>query len=289
MNAREIDDRVDALDEREAVFRDLVKMALFKNEDVPVAIHAPENAAAPLAPLFDGDVQLAAQLGALAVGERLHQLVVIVHEHDHHDRARGKVFLLHVVVLGHVHPVGDAHEFIGLLALSGADHVAVDLILFPVHLEKTRHAALALEQPFAVELRHERGELRVERGTCAAAHLPERLIAPDNAAVVQAEHRHRQREVDERVVCGGFGVVGDALDECLQLLLTRSRADERIDREQYRDDRLAVGDIAIEAGKKEGHKREYEHDEQAHADARLGKFLRFAAVQGIHSSCPPKP
>ena len=95
--------------------------------------------------------------------------------------------------------------------------------------------------------------------------------------------------MDERVVCGGFGVVGDALDESLQLLLARSRADERIDREQHRDDRLAVGDIAIEAGKKEGHKREYEHDEQAHADARLGKFLRFAAVQGIHSSCPPKP
>ena len=95
--------------------------------------------------------------------------------------------------------------------------------------------------------------------------------------------------MNERVVRGGFGVVGNALDERLQLLLARSRADERVDRKQYRDDRFAVGDIAVEAGKKEGHKREYEHDEQAHADAWLGKFLRFAAVQGILSPCPPEP
>lgn len=145
VDAREIDDRMNALDEREAVFRDLVKMPLFKNEDVPVTVHAPENAAASLAPFLNGNVELAAQLGALAVGERLHQLVVVIHEHDHHDRARGEIFLFYVVVLGHVHPVGDAHELIGLLALSGADHVAVDLILFPVHLEKIRHAVFALE------------------------------------------------------------------------------------------------------------------------------------------------
>ena len=288
VDACEIDDRMNALDEREAVFRDLVKMPLFKNEDVPVAVHAPENAAASLAPFLNGNVELAAQLGALAVGERLHQLVVVIHEHDHHDRARGEIFLFYVVVLGHVHPVGDAHELIGLLALSGADHVAVDLILFPVHLEKIRHAVFALEQPLAVEFRHERGELRVERGARAAAHLPERLVAPDDAAVVQTEHRHRQRKVDERVVRGGFGVVGDVLNERLQLLLARPRADERVDREQHRDDRLAVGDIAVEAGEKEGYKREYEHDEQAHAEAGLGKFLRFAAVQSILSPRPPE-
>ena len=55
---------MNALDEREAVFRDLVKMPLFKNEDVPVAVHAPENAAASLAPFLNGNVELAAQLKA---------------------------------------------------------------------------------------------------------------------------------------------------------------------------------------------------------------------------------
>ena len=257
----------------ELILLQLLYAALFHHDNIAVALIAADKAVVILTPLSELVVDGLGEVVLYAVGLVLQQLVEIVRDDYARDGAGAFVLAADVVVLGHVHPVGYAHEGAVLIALLRADYVAVDAVALPADLKDAWVLGLALHEPFAAELRHHVGNAGVKARPGAAAHGKEHLVAPDYARVLEPEHRDWQREIHESVVFRRFGVVGHRLDVGRELLSLSSAHDERVDDEQQYHGSL--GRRQLVHLEKQRCRRKQHHEEQVHAYIRLGKPLQI--------------
>ena len=284
VHARRARDPVRLLEDREALILERREPAAFKDREIPVPVVAAQDRLALVRPRAEHVLHRVAQVVLHALRLVFHQLVEIVDDDDAGHGAAVVVLHADAVIFRDVHPIGDAHEGAGLVALLRADDVAVELILPAIDLQQRGVLAFALEQPLAREAGHGVGYAGVETRAGAAAHLEEHLVAPDDARVRQAEHGDRQREVHERVVLGVLRVIGHRLDIGGQLLFAAAAEDERVDDQQQDDP--ALGDSEVEhvqivhLEKKRCRRKEHEK-EQVQSRAGLGQS--FERVVHIHS------
>ena len=197
-----------------------LKVAPLHQDDVPVAVIAAQDAVKGRAPLAELVLHRVADIVLYALRLVLGEFFEVIDDDDARDRAAVLVLDADVVIVRDVHPVGYAHERALFLILIGADDVAVQLIFPIAYLKQRRVPGLALEQPLARKLRHKLRQIRVEPGSGLAAHLEEHFVAPDNARIVQPEHRDRQREIRQRAALGVLRLVGHGFDIRPELLLS---------------------------------------------------------------------
>ena len=269
---------MDLLHQVKAPGHDGIQVALFKDEHIAIPVDPAHDAVAAVAPLFNGQVQAAPEDGALPVVQGAHHLFVVVHQYHHHHGAGVLILPVDLVIIRHIHPVGDAHELKGFVVVPGPDHIAVDLVLFPVDLQQLRRPVFPAQQPFAAELRHQVVQLGVEGRAGTPAHGPEGLVGPDDAAVVQAEHRHGQREVDQGVVGGGLGVIGDRLHDGLHILPVFPHPHQGVDHQRQDHRQFHIGKPRVS---KEGGGGEQDHDHQEDDDGGLGYFFHLVYIQSV--------
>ena len=264
-------DLMHLLNDGEFLRLQLLKAAALEHDEVSVALVAADDGLVILAPLVELVLDGVADIVFDAVGLVLDQLVHIVD--DQHAGDGAGVFVLHadVVVLGHVHPVGDAHEG-AVVPVLGADDVAVYLVLAAVHGQQARILGLTLKQPLAVEFRHEVGHARVKPRAAAAIHGEEHLVAPDDARIVQPESGDGQREIHQGVVFGVFRIVGHGFDVRFQLLCAAAAGEEGVDHQDEDDD--ALGHRKLVQLEKQGCRREEDEEDQVQSPARLGQPLQ---------------
>ena len=200
---------MDLLGDFEFLFLELFQVLVLHQKQIAVAVIAAQEAVevrAPVAELvFDGVAQIILD----TVGLVLHQLVHVVNDDDAGHGAAVFVFDADVVVIRHIHPVGDAHEdaAAALRFLVGVDETAVQLVLAPADFQQSRIAGLALENPGAVELRDKLGNARVQARAGLTAHLEKLFVAPDDTGILQLEDGDGQRKIDERAALGTLRLV----------------------------------------------------------------------------------
>ena len=211
-----------------------------------------------------------------------HQLVVVVYDDGGDDGAGVLILDADVVVLRDVHPVGYAHVAVAGLGvlLGGADDVAVDLVLAAAHGEQAGVLGLALEQPLAGEVGHQLIQPRLKARAGDAAHVEKYLIRPDDARVVEREHGHGQREIEQRVVLRRVRVVGHGLDVLHELPPAPAGDEERADdEEQYHAALDSREDVLLEEQRRRG---ESHHEEKVQPDVRLNEPLYFLVQGGTY-------
>ena len=105
------------------------------------------------------------------------------------------------------------------LVLSASQHDDLGIPLLP------------LGQPLAGKGGDKIGDPGVDPLFGHPAHGKEHIVAPDDAGVIQPEHRDRKRKMEKRIVFGVFRVIGHRLDKRGQLFFPYSAGDQGIDQE----------------------------------------------------------
>ena len=219
-NAARAFDLVHLLGDLELAGLEPLKVPPLHQDNVPVAVIAAQDAVKGRAPLAELVLHRVAYIVLYTLRLVLCKLLKVIDDDDSRDRAAVLILDADVVIVRDVHPVGYAHERAFLLILIGADDVAVQLIFPAAYLKQCRVPGLALEQPLARKLRHKLRQVRVEPRTGLAAHFEEHFVAPDNARIVQPEHRDRQRKIRQRAALGVLRLVGHGFDIRPELFLS---------------------------------------------------------------------
>ena len=267
----------------ELVVLHALQIAAFEDDQVAIPVIALDDAAVFLAPLVQLVLHRVTDVVFDPVRLVLGQLVQIVDDDHRRHRSGPLVFQTDIVVIRYIHPVGYAHEGAALVVIGGADDVAVELVFSAADFQQRGELIFPLQQPFAAELRHHVGYSGVHPGACAAAHVEKHLVAPDDAGVIQPEHRDGQGEIHQGVVLGVLRVVGHGLDIGHQLLCPFTPDKLGIDQQQQNDADFHRGNnIQFE---KQVHRRESHQEEHIHSHARFGQSLQIF----VHRSAPPNP
>ena len=202
----------DGVQHGELVLREMLVVALLKNEEVVVPLgfqQQPVGAGGPDVELF---VDLGQHGAAGRVGAGLHQILVVIHHQHRQHGAGAHVPLPQLVGVGGIHPVGGGHQVLLAAPALGPDQRAVHPEAAAVHAHPVRAFLLALQQPLHGKLRHRVLHLHFKEVFPHAGQLQKVLIAPDDLAGVRPEHHDRQRGVDEGGFAGGVHAAGEAVD-----------------------------------------------------------------------------
>ena len=227
---------MDLLGDAELVLLHPFQILLLDHDDVAVPVIAPQDRVVRAAPVVEPVLHRVTDLVLHALGVvAAHLIQVVDDDHAGHRTALG-IAGADLVILGGIHPIGDAHEHRLLLGFVGVDQVAVHLVFPAVEFDKAGIDLLALGEPFARELRVQVHHAQVHTPFFGAEEVKKALISPDNAAVIQAEHRDGQGEMEKRAVLGVLGLIGDALDISVQLFGPGTLGHQSIDA-QHHDDR----------------------------------------------------
>ena len=167
----------------ELALLEALKIAALHQQEIAVAVKAAQDAVEIRAPAVEPVLHRVAQIVLDALGLVLGQLVQIVDDDDAGDRAAVFILNADVVILRHIHPVGDAHEDTAriLLLLVAADERPVEPVFASVDFQQRRVERLPLQKPAAGKLRHELGNACIEPGAGLAAHFEKLVVSPDDA------------------------------------------------------------------------------------------------------------
>ena len=206
--------------DRELIFLLFFKVLPLKQHEISVAVVAAQNSGKLPAPLVELILNRVADVVFYSVGLVFAHLIEVVNDNDAGDRPRLFILDADIVIFRDIHPVGNTHESVAVLFAFRADEVSVQLIFSAAYLKQGGVAGLALKQPFPGKLRHDVGNAHVDAGVRRSAHIKEHLVAPNDARVVEPEHRNRQREIHQRTALCVFRLVGDGLNILSQLLFS---------------------------------------------------------------------
>ena len=164
-------------------------------------------------------------------------------------------------------------------------------LVFPaVEFDKAGIDLLALGEPFARELRVQVHHAQVHTPFFGAEEVKKALIAPDDAAVIQAEDCDGQGEMEKRAVLGVLRLIGDALNIGVQLFRPGTPGHQSIDA-QHHDDRAFRRRQIIHleeygAGHKKDHKQQI--DPGIGLCQTLDIFIVFHGAPPVGSALPVK-
>ena len=205
-------DVVDGVQHVELGLLEVLEIALLEEKEVAVPVVAEEESAGGVDPGREPLVDLAAQGGTGGLVGVLHGILVVVQQQDGHHGLGGEELLLHLGVLGDLHPVGGGQHGRPAALLLGADQGAVDQKPPVVQHHLAGTDALALQEPPGIEAGDQGGEAGVEKVLLAVGELEEPLVGPDDLVGVRVEDDHGQGGVDHGVPGGHVHVGGDRLD-----------------------------------------------------------------------------
>ena len=189
-----------------------LQILLLKNDKIAVAVIAAQDPVILFAPVMKMVFHRIPKIILDALRIVPDQLIQVI---DHDDSGyRAGVFIENagVLIIRDIQPVCDAHYRIGFFFFFRTDEIAVKLILSSLDLGKDRIQRFPFHQPFPGKIRDQGYHLRSQSGVLLVKHVKERVISPDHTGIGKPEHRHRQREAEQRAVLGVFRVVGDGFD-----------------------------------------------------------------------------
>ena len=257
----------------------LFQILLLEHDQIAVAVVAAQDRVVAAAPVVQQILHRVADLVLDALVVVAAHLVEIVNDDDRRDGTGVLVAQADIVVLGDVDPIGDAHEGRIFGRAFRTDQVAVQLVLSPAQLHETGILALSLHQPLARKVRQKVHHAQIHARALFAEEHEEHLVAPDNAAVVQAEHRDGERKMKQGAVLGVFRVIGDGLDVGGELLFLHAPRDQRIDQQNGKHRSLRRSEIIqLEIERRRGKSGQ---EKQVDPDPRLSQALdAFVVVHG---------
>ena len=177
---------------------------LLEHKQIPVAVVAQQQSAGARGPVVQLLLQRGQHRRALALGAGLHQLLVVVHHQDSHQRAGQLQRLAHLLTVRNVHPVRGGQRGLVPLYLLRMAQRAEHPIDPAVPGEQLRILPLALQQPAIAEIRHHSVHQHLEDLLLLAGELQEHIVAPQHLAGVHIEHQHGQRGVQHVAGAGGI-------------------------------------------------------------------------------------
>ena len=177
---------------------------LLEHEQIPVAVIAQQQPAGICRPVVQLLLQRGQHRRALALRAGLHQLLVVVHHEDGHQRPGQLQRLAHLLAVGDVHPVGGGQRVLIPLHLLRMAQRAEYPVNSTVPVEQLRILPLAVQQPAIAEIRHHRVHQHFKDLLLLAGELQKHIVAPQYLAGGGIEHQHGQRRIQH--IAGACGV-----------------------------------------------------------------------------------
>ena len=247
--------------------------------EITVPVIAAQDAVEAVAPFFQLVLHRVPDVVFHPVGLVADHFLQVVNDDDAGHRPCVLIFLADLVIVGDVHPIGDAHKSVLLITLVGADDVAVKLVLAPAQLQQGGILGLALQQPLAGKLGHHLGDAGIHAGAVLAAHGKEHVVAPHDHRIRQPENGDGQREIHQCVVFGVLRLIGYGLDIGGQLLLLPALGKDGDHHQQQNNARLN-GRQLIQPEKQRSHGKSHQ-DEHMDGSARLRQPPQIL-IHGVH-------
>ncbi len=264
---------MDALDYLELLAHELFEIAAFENEKIFVSLEALDYRAHLVAPLSKSVLNGIADVILYSVRLILRQLVKVIYYDDAGYRTRCLVFLADSVIIGHVKPIGYAHERAVLLGIVIADEVAVELVAAVIQLEERRILRFSLHEPLAAEFGDIVRNACVKSARVRADHIEEHIVAPDYSRIIKPKDGYRKRELHKGVVLRVFRVIGELFHIGLELLFALAAHNERIYGQRKRYARFGRGKLVQLEVERGGGKDE--HEDKIHSYSRLYKSFQI--------------
>ena len=268
-----VGDRVHLLQDGELVGDGILQIPLLEDQQIAVALHAPQQSVVVLRPGGDGLVDVGVEVGGGGFGQVLGQLLIVVDEDDGNNGTGTDILVPDLVQLRQVGKVQRRQK--GAVAVVGVDGVAVDAEAAAIdgHIEGI--LLLAVCQPVHLEIRDQVGDLLLVHPLPEAADAHEGIVRPDQRAVAHAHQRHGEGSASAVGVAQG---IGGGLDEGLQLpaavnLPEIVQGEEDRCGRQLRQRQISVSRHQRGKGKQEHHKK-----------VRLHARLQQSSQLPIHTS-----
>ena len=206
-----------------------IVMLFRQQQQIAVAVvlaQKPLRARHPRADLF---VDLREHRRARRLGAGLHQLLVVI-EHEHgHDGAVLLALFPELVLLGHVHPIGQREKSARTAAATRMRETAEHAEVPVVDDDRFRALALSLQQPLGGEAGQRILQPVIEQILPHARELEEALVAPQHLLRIGPEDHHGKGGREHGGLARARHIVGHILDVALDALAALLRRAAEID------------------------------------------------------------
>ena len=264
-----VGDAVDLLQNGEFARDGILQIPLFKDQQVAVALHAPQKAVVILRPGGDDLVEAGIEVGGGGFGEIFGQLLIVVDEDDGNNGTGAHILVPDLVKIRQIGEVeGGQHGAVGIV---GPDGIAEDPVAAVVDPDIGGILLLARGQPVHFEVGHQIGDLLLVHPLPEAAQIHEGIVGPDQRTVGDANQRHGEGCPSAVGVAQG---VGGGLDVGLQLPTALELAVLIVGKEEGRDDQL--NERQLSGACHQGGEGKNEHHDKKQIQSRLQKSAQLS-------------